>query len=176
MRPVHVEVANLGIRAVRKDATFRVGDDDLETVGQVAVVVPVTDVDVVDVDGVCRAFPLDFTGGGHVGVLPIARNLVVFRRGEACGRPVQHGGSKGDLAFRVHKKLVVRGAVQIEGPRIVQTDVKRRRGCIDVPTRPAHTGSVDGPRNLVGAQPGNAWRGHHRKVRFIGFDPALAVL
>ena len=175
VRPIHVEVADLGVCAIRKDATARVGDDDLETVGQVAVVLPVTDVDVIDVDGVCRALPLDFAGGGHVCVLPVTRNLVVFRRREACGRPVQHVCSKGDLAFRVHKKLVVRGAIQIERPRIVQADVKRLGRCIDVPTRTAHTGSIDVPRDLIGTQPANSWRGHHREVRVVGFNPALAV-
>ena len=114
--PVHVEVAHLGVVAVGQHAAFRVGDDDLEAVLEVALVVVVADVDEVHVDRVVGPLPLDLSDRADVRVLPVARDLVVLGRGESCRRPVDDVAAERDLAFGIDVEVAVRVAVQLELP------------------------------------------------------------
>ena len=116
MGPVHVKVAHLGVVAFGQHAAFRVGDDDLEAVLEVALVVVVADVDEVHVDRVVGPLPLDLPHRADVRVLPISCDLVVLGCGEPCRGPVDDVATERDLAFGVDVEVAVRVAVQLKLP------------------------------------------------------------
>ena len=116
--PVHVEVADLGVVAVRKNAALWRGDDDLEAVGEVGLVVVVPHLDEVHVHRILRLLPFDFTHSSDVRVLPVSCDLVVFRSRKARGGPVNHVATERDLSFGVDVKELVFLAVQLKHPRV----------------------------------------------------------
>ena len=171
MRPVHVEVAHLCVVAIGENATLGISDDDLEAVGEVRLVVVVPHVDEVHVNRILRLLPLDLTNCPDVRVLPVACDLVVLRRGEPGGGPVDDVTAKGDLAFRVDVEELVRVSVEVKGPWIrLVAHCNGVGGTVHIPACAA----LVGPCHFVGSKAAQSRRRHHGGVGLVGLHPAAA--
>ena len=132
-------------------------------------VVVIADVDEVHVDRVVGPLPLDLPHRADVGVLPVARDLVVLGRGESRWGPVDDVAAKRDLTLGIHVEVAVRVAVQLELPWVcVGADRNWLRRAVHVPS----CATLVLPGHFVGLQPSDSsGRRHHGGVRFVWLHP-----